>query len=207
MKVSMVRPAHGDWPANDDAVWSYPKWAVFRDAQQVFADATLYATNQLTVRGGGEPERVRLEMIDSRYLPTLGVQPMLGRNFLLEEDRVPGKSKVAIIGQRLWERRFASDPAVLGKPLNVGGEPYTIVGVMPAEFRGLSGRAEFWVPVLSTVFATVSLVGGILLALGASVPISPYVTTISFLIYLVCRLASARRARRVRQRSARMVSA
>ena len=48
-------------------------------------------------------------------------------------------------------------------------------------------------PVLSTVFATVSLVGGILLALGASVPISPYVTTISFLIYLVCRLASGRR--------------
>ena len=56
------------------------------------------------------------------------------------------------------------------------------------------------VPVLSTVFALVSLVGGILLALGSSVPISPYVTTISFLIYLVCRLASVRRARRARTR-------
>ena len=56
------------------------------------------------------------------------------------------------------------------------------------------------VPVLSTVFALVSLVGGILLALGSSVPISPYVTTISFLIYLVCRLSSARRSRRSRSR-------
>jgi zinc/manganese transport system permease protein len=56
------------------------------------------------------------------------------------------------------------------------------------------------VPVLSTVFALVSLVGGILLALGSSVPISPYVTTISFLIYLVCRIASGRRSRRVRRR-------
>jgi zinc/manganese transport system permease protein len=56
------------------------------------------------------------------------------------------------------------------------------------------------VPVLSTVFALVSLVGGILLALGSSVPISPYVTTISFLIYLVCRIASGRRSRRVRSR-------
>ena len=56
------------------------------------------------------------------------------------------------------------------------------------------------VPVLSTVFAVVSLVGGILLALGSSVPISPYVTTISFLIYVVCRVASARRTRRVRRR-------
>jgi zinc/manganese transport system permease protein len=56
------------------------------------------------------------------------------------------------------------------------------------------------VPVLSTAFALVSLVGGILLALGSSVPISPYVTTISFLIYLVCRIASARRSRRARSR-------
>ena len=56
------------------------------------------------------------------------------------------------------------------------------------------------VPVLSTAFALVSLVGGILLALGSSVPISPYVTTISFLIYLVCRVTSARRSRRVRSR-------
>ena len=56
------------------------------------------------------------------------------------------------------------------------------------------------VPVLSTVFALVSLVGGILLALGSSVPISPYVTTISFLIYLVCRVTSARRSRRARSR-------
>ena len=53
---------------------------------------------------------------------------------------------------------------------------------------------------LSTVFALVSLVGGILLALGSSVPISPYVTTISFLIYLVCRVSSARRSRRGRSR-------
>lgn len=56
------------------------------------------------------------------------------------------------------------------------------------------------VPVLSTVFAVVSLVGGILLALGSSVPISPYVTTISFLIYLICRVSSARRSRRARSR-------
>ncbi|HEY4153455.1 MAG TPA: metal ABC transporter permease [Pseudolysinimonas sp.] len=62
------------------------------------------------------------------------------------------------------------------------------------------------VPVLSTVFALVSLVGGILLALGSSVPISPYVTTISFLIYVVCRIASTRRSRRSRSRQ-RLVGA
>jgi zinc/manganese transport system permease protein len=77
--------------------------------------------------------------------------------------------------------------------------------VTPAAAAVRITASPLWVPVLSTVFATVSLVGGILLALGASVPISPYVTTISFLIYLVCRLAGVRRERRSRRR-ARMVA-
>ena len=72
--------------------------------------------------------------------------------------------------------------------------------VTPAAAALRISASPFWVPVLSTAFAVVSLVGGILLALGSSVPISPYVTTISFLIYLVCRLSSARRSRRSRSR-------
>ena len=79
--------------------------------------------------------------------------------------------------------------------------------VTPAAAALRISSSPLWVPVLSMLFATVSLVGGILLALGASVPISPYVTTISFLIYLVCRLASGRRARRLARRRARMVTA
>lgn len=72
--------------------------------------------------------------------------------------------------------------------------------VTPAAAALRISSSPFWVPVLSTIFAVVSLVGGILLALGSSVPISPYVTTISFLIYLICRLSSARRSRRGRSR-------
>ncbi|GAA2076165.1 metal ABC transporter permease [Pseudolysinimonas kribbensis] len=72
--------------------------------------------------------------------------------------------------------------------------------VTPAAAALRISASPVWVPVLSTAFAVVSLVGGILLALGASVPISPYVTTISFLIYLVCRLAGARRTVRRRER-------
>jgi zinc/manganese transport system permease protein len=79
--------------------------------------------------------------------------------------------------------------------------------VTPAAAAMRISSSPVWVPVLSTVFATVSLVGGILLALGASVPISPYVTTISFLIYVICRVASARGARRLRRRRERLVPA
>lgn len=71
--------------------------------------------------------------------------------------------------------------------------------VTPAAAALRISSSPVWVPVLSTAFALVSLVGGILLALGASVPISPYVTTISFLIYIGCRLAGSRRVRRERR--------
>ena len=77
--------------------------------------------------------------------------------------------------------------------------------VTPAAAALRISSSPVLVPVLSTAFALVSLVGGILLALGASVPISPYVTTISFLIYLVCRIASSRRSTRLRRRR-RMVA-
>jgi len=72
--------------------------------------------------------------------------------------------------------------------------------VTPAAAALRISSSPVLVPVLSTAFALLSLVGGILLALGSSVPISPYVTTISFLIYLVCRVSSARRSRRSRSR-------
>jgi zinc/manganese transport system permease protein len=72
--------------------------------------------------------------------------------------------------------------------------------VTPAAAALRISSSPLWVPVLSTAFALTSLVGGILLALGSSVPISPYVTTISFLIYIVCRVASARRNRRAARR-------
>jgi zinc/manganese transport system permease protein len=71
--------------------------------------------------------------------------------------------------------------------------------VTPAAAALRISASPLWVPVLSTVFALVALVGGILLALGSSVPISPYVTTISFLIYAVCRIAGSRRTVRRRQ--------
>lgn len=72
--------------------------------------------------------------------------------------------------------------------------------VTPAAAALRVSSSPIVVPVLSTAFAVFSLVGGILLALGSSVPISPYVTTISFLIYLICRVTSARRSRRARSR-------
>ena len=149
MAVSLVMPPRPGEPARDGMVWSYPKFTVFRDAQPVYSDVTLYTDLQLTLRGDGEAERVEGEVTDAGYLTTLGVRPALGRNFAVEEVSRPGGPRVALLSDALWQRRFNADPLVLGRSLNVDGEPYTVVGVLPPGFRGLSGQAELWVPILA----------------------------------------------------------
>src|SRR5688500_9112990 len=150
MKVSLTVPARGANPARHDVVWSYPKFVTFRDAQTVFENVSLWTDIQTTLRSGGEAERVYYELTDSRYLPTLGLQPAFGRNFSADEDRTPGGPRVAILSHALWTRRFSGDSSVLGQQLDLDGTPYTIVGVAPEGFRGMSGRSEAWVPVMAS---------------------------------------------------------
>ena len=149
MQVSLTTPAEQGEPARDDRPWSYPKYVVLRDAQRVFGDLALYDTEQFTVTGGDEAERDLGERVGARYLAVLGVRPALGRNFLPEEDAHPDGPRVVILGDGFWKRRFGGDSSVLGRKLVVGGEPHTIVGVLPPGFRGLSGRAELWAPVMA----------------------------------------------------------
>ena len=148
MAVGTTAPALGDRPARTGGLWSYPKFALLRDAQTVFADLAPWTGGQWTLRGG-EAERVDGEMVGARYLTTLGVRPALGRNFLAEEDRHAGGPRVALISDALWSRRFGADPGVLGRALDVNGQPFTIVGVLPRGFRGLTGKADILLPVMS----------------------------------------------------------
>jgi len=147
--VSLTVPARGDSPGRDDIPWSYPKSAVFRKAQTVFKDLTLWSPSEGTIRVGTDAERATYEVVDGRYLPTLGVRPAVGRNFSAEEDATPGGAKVVILSDAFWQRRFNADSAVIGRSLSLDGDPFTIVGVVPAGFRGISGRAELFVSFMS----------------------------------------------------------
>jgi len=149
MKVGLTRPARGEEPARDDAAWSYPKFTAFRDAQKAYTSLALYTDIPMTVRGSEGAERLTSEIVTAPYLRTLGVRPVLGRDFGPDEDR-RGATKVVLLGDALWQRRFNADPTVVGRTLSISGEPYTIAGVLPPGFRGLSGKAEFLVPILST---------------------------------------------------------
>ncbi|HEY8469796.1 MAG TPA: ABC transporter permease [Longimicrobiales bacterium] len=75
----------------------------------------------------------------------LGVQPALGRGFLPEEE-VRGAHRVVVLSDALWQRRFGGDRSVIGTSLLLDGEPYTIVGVMPRDFRFVDNRIELWAP-------------------------------------------------------------
>jgi predicted permease len=130
---------------SDDLMWSYAKFLVFRDAQTVFADLSPYSEAQFTV-AAGEAERVAGEFITGRYLTTLGLSVARGRNFTGAHEAAPGAGREIIIADRIWRRRFGADPAVIGKPLSVNGDPFTIIGVMPPGFAGLTGEAEVFLP-------------------------------------------------------------
>jgi putative ABC transport system permease protein len=85
--------------------------------------------------GTGEPERLRGRRVSSGFEATLGKAPLLGRSFKPEEDQ-PGGERVAMLGEGFWERRFGRDPHVIGRSLELSGESFTVIGVMPRTLHG-----------------------------------------------------------------------
>jgi putative ABC transport system permease protein len=150
MMVHLLMPDRDGGPGVfREMVWSYPKYEVFRDQQQVFSEHALFTSDQWSLTGGGEPERVRGEVVGARYLTTLGIVPAVGRDFTRDEDRTPGLDPIVLLGHALWQRRFGGNPNVLGEVVRLSGVPHTVVGVLPAGFRGLTGEAEAWVPLMT----------------------------------------------------------
>ena len=98
--------------------------------------------------GRDEPEHLRGLQLTARMFQVLGVNAALGRTFNADEDQ-PGRERVVVLGNRLWQRRFAGDPQVVGRQITLDGESYTIIGVMPPEFQFApfwATNAELWSP-------------------------------------------------------------
>jgi putative ABC transport system permease protein len=129
-----------------EGVWSYPKYRTLLDMQDVFDNTALFASRDISLTDDGEPVRIRGEVTTERYPAILGIHPVVGRPFTGREANVPGEAPVAMIGHALWTRRYGADPAVVGRTVGINSTEYTVVGVLPPNFRGLSGNAEIWVP-------------------------------------------------------------
>jgi predicted permease len=119
---------------NQGSWMSYDEYELLTYEPHVFDAVGVYDVETKSITGAGEPERVHAAQISQKTLHVLGVAPMLGRDFLPEED-APGTNDVALLGYSFWQRHFAGDPSVIGKRIEVAGRSNVIIGVMPASFR------------------------------------------------------------------------
>ena len=125
---------------------SYPNYLDWRRDNTVFEHLAVSRRESFNLSGleGRAPEQVQGGLVTASFFKVVGLNPQLGRVFTEEEDRVGGPM-VCVISDRLWTRLFARDPNVLGRAVNFGNEPYTIIGVMPPQM--FSPRtAEVWFP-------------------------------------------------------------
>ena len=121
----------------------------WRDTLQSFERLAILREINLTLTGVGEPERLTAGRASASLFPMLGVQPVLGRTFVDEEERV-GRDTVVILTYDFWQRRFAGASDIIGRRLTLDDQPYTVVGVLPRNFRFPRFSDLYEIPVPST---------------------------------------------------------
>jgi macrolide transport system ATP-binding/permease protein len=126
---------------------SYPDFLDWHAENKSFSSLDIYTGSGYLLRTSSGAEPVQGERVSGGFFRTLGVQPILGRDFNSGEDR-PGGPNVVILSYGAWAGRFGARPDVVGRTVDLDNQPYTVIGVLPRSFSfALSGNAEFWVPI------------------------------------------------------------
>ena len=132
--------------------FSYSEYANLRDHTSTMDQLiTHYSTAPLYVTANNQAAEVQGAVVSANYFPTLGVIPRLGRFFTPQEDSVPDRDAVAVIGNSLWRDWFGADPAVVAKTMHINGRVFQIIGVAPESFRGVQEGASpnlIWIPAM-----------------------------------------------------------
>ncbi len=133
---------------------TFSEYSSLREQNAVFEYLASYTYWPGAIMGGDHPESIFALYATADLLPMLGASPLCGRTFSPDEDR-PGATPVIVLSYRLWKRSFGSDPGIIGSTVRFEGEPYTVTGVMPADFRfpplmRVAGRTlwqvDAWIP-------------------------------------------------------------
>jgi len=148
------------YPDPDRLVWMYgnirnggnrasvspPDFLDYRAQNKTFEQFAASGTTPrpINLTGSGEPERLSASAVTGNYFEAFGVVPVLGRGFSLENEK-PGSDQVTVLSYALWQKRFAGDPEIVNKTINLDGKAFTVVGVM-GEGVNLPQAAELWVP-------------------------------------------------------------
>ena len=155
----LLRPLPYPQPGNLVQIWNtYPPqvpraalspgdYADWRQQNASFSEMGCYAhiSQGFNLTGEGEPQRVLGSYASAGLFPLLGIRLAAGRYFIAEEDRA-GSSPVVILSHHLWQSRFGGDAAVIGRTIKLDNQRYTVVGVLPADFR-LLRWPDLWMPI------------------------------------------------------------
>jgi len=134
-------------PGFEHAPINYPNFLDWQRATKTFSSMAIYRNEDYNLFGTGEvAERVSGYMISADFFPTLGVTPVLGRNFRAEDDRV-GAAPVVILGGGFWKRKFGSALDIVGKAITLHSESYTVIGVIPSEFTFYGQDRDVYTPI------------------------------------------------------------
>ena len=136
----------------DASLWGFPRntpapanYADWKAQNHVFESMAALTWQTITLTGGGEPEKISGYGVTAGFFPLLGVEPLLGRTFVPDEDK-PGANHVVVLSHGLWQRRFGGDRTIIGRELLLDGEKHTVVGVMPGGFQFLEPFIGVWRP-------------------------------------------------------------
>ena len=140
--------------------FSYREYLDIRDKTKSYDGVIAYADMQ-AVGFGAEPAATpRVKggmMVSGNFFRVLDVEPRLGRGFREDEDQVPGRDAVVVLGADFWQHEFAADPGVVGRTVRLNGTPFTVIGVAPDSFSGLLtfGHPDFYIPLaMARTFST-----------------------------------------------------
>ena len=144
---SQLAMIHTQFPTMGfDKFWvAAPEYREFREWNVSFSEVAIYNTGLSSIQGADQPMRVSSGRATAELFEVLGVSARTGRVFTQEEDR-PGAERVVVLSHELWVRAFGADPSLVGRRIDVDGEPRTVLGIMPPLFDIDDNRIELWLP-------------------------------------------------------------
>src|SRR4029078_917951 len=136
-------------PGGDRDGLSVPEFQDYQAQMHSLEDLTGFQSQSVNVTGGERPDRVRGAFVTANFFKFFNISPLLGRTFVDGEDR-PGGEKLAVVNEKMWQESLNSDKNLDAKKLILNGEPYSVIGVVPASFKQpLDPDVEVWMPVLN----------------------------------------------------------
>jgi len=143
----LVSLQRGEQTLSPTPPFSYLDYRDLREQNHSFNGILAYHHDWITLTGGAQPERAYIANVSANYFDVLGIKPVLGRFFLAEEESRPDAVPNVVLGYSIWKTRYAADPAIVGKSIELARHPVTVIGVAPEGFVGaMPGlRDDLWI--------------------------------------------------------------